>query len=476
MHREPRQRLLLLRVFFRAAPDWVAASLVGLTVFLGYTVTAWYGTRQNTDTSATLLSAWQLAQHGTLDLSTWNGEIPWRVDTDQGVYTNRFPGAVLAGVPFYWLLGDAAAPSTFPAGVAAAFWTAVAVTFCYLLLRRLLTGTRAAAAGTAVFALATPTWSVSADSLWTHGPSQALLLIGLWLVTKDAYLWAGLPLGLTILCRPHLAVAVASIGLILAVMHRRTSIVLKLGCFPLLAATGLVLYNREIFGTWSVLGGYNGDHLRATGVGPAVFIVNVLGALISPSRGILLLTPFLLLLVPGLKSGWRASPSWARAAGLGGLAYALVQLYLLRFNGGAGFYSYRTMIEPMTLAVPLLAVTYREWTGVNAYRRAWFWALVTLSVGFYSFGAMMDPHQPELGNPFRTFSGWSVAQDIHPAWSIAWLAVTVAATGLTLWRLWPHSSTSASAAVENPGEGGSNGGPLPARLDEVSAGGPETVR
>ena len=131
MHREQGQLILRMtggglrgRCTF---PLWVERSLLGLLTFLTFALTAWYGSRQNTDTWAAALSAWQVGQHGTFDLSQYHGDVPWDVRVGDHVYTNRMPGVVLSAAPFYWLLGDPLQATTYPAGIAAAGWAAVAV-------------------------------------------------------------------------------------------------------------------------------------------------------------------------------------------------------------------------------------------------------------------------------------------------------------------------------------------------------------
>jgi hypothetical protein len=151
---------------------------------------------------------------------------------------------------------------------------------------------------------------------------------------------------------------------------------------------------------------------------------------------VLLLTPFLWLLLPGLPAAWRRSPRWVRSAAVAGLCYAAVQLYLIRFIGGHGFYSYRTMIEPLTFLFPLLVVSYGTWTAAHRVRRAAFWGLVVLAAGFHSFGAVLDRHRVESGNPFREFSAVAVAQDAGPALTAAWVAVTLTGAWFAARRAW----------------------------------------
>lgn len=402
---------------------WFQAFLLGCGAFLVYVLTAWYGSRQNTDTWAAALAAWQLGQHGTLDLSGYAGGVPWGVDVGDQVFSNRFPGVILAGAAFYALLGSPAEPTIFPGGVAAAFWSAAAVGVCFAVCRQLV-DTRPAVAAAGVFAFATPTWSVSADALWTHGPGQFWLLLSILLLSASRPALAGAAAAMTVLIRPHMAVGWAASGLHQLWSSRRAPDVVRFGLVASLGAVVLVVYNWVVFGSPNLLGGYRPGHLTAGGVGALVFVVNVLGSLVSPHRGVLLLTPFLWLLLPGIPRAWRAAAPWVRSSAVAGLSYALVQLYLVRFIGGHGFYSYRTMIEPLTFLLPLLVCSYTTWTAGTRYRRAAFNALVVVSVSFHGFGAVLDHHRVESGNPFREFSAIQVARDVGTAGTVAWLVVT----------------------------------------------------
>lgn len=415
------------------APTWFQSILFGAATFLVYLLTAWYGSRQNTDTWAAVLPSWQLGQHGQLDLRGYTGGIPWGVNVGGGVFSNRFPGVILAGAPFYALFGSPAKPTIYPGAVAAALWSAAAVGVCFAVCRRLLPPRKALGAAM-VFAFATPTWSVSADALWTHGPTQFWLLLTILLLGASRPAVAGLAAAMSVLTRPHMAMGWAAAGAHQLWATRRPGDALRFGLATVMGAILLVGYNRAVFGEADVLGGYRDDHLTVTGVGPLVFVVNMLGSLVSPQRGVLLLTPFLWLLLPGLKNAWTNASHWVRSTAVAGLVYALIQLYLIRFTGGQGFYSYRTMIEPLTLLLPLLVCSYSAWTAMSPNRRAAFNALVALSVSFHAFGAVLDPHRVESGNPFREFSAIGVAQNVGLLGTASWVVITVACIVLVVRR------------------------------------------
>src|SRR5690606_8913750 len=96
-----------------------------------YLLSATYGLPQSVDTTMTAYSSWAVAEGGSLDLSEHldletlspvaRGQT---VEINNHLYTNRFPGAIAIGVPFYTLfrvLGlGTETPSLVPAGLTAA--------------------------------------------------------------------------------------------------------------------------------------------------------------------------------------------------------------------------------------------------------------------------------------------------------------------------------------------------------------------
>jgi hypothetical protein len=135
-----------------------------------------------------------------------------------------------------------------------------------------------------IAALATPVRTVSADWLWTHGPAQLLLLVGVGLGIRRRWGLEGLAYGAAILMRPHRAVVPLVMGLWHAYTERRFSITARVGAgsFAGLVALNSIVYQHAISGRWSVLGGYGARHLNPDGVGLTQLPLNVLVALVSP--------------------------------------------------------------------------------------------------------------------------------------------------------------------------------------------------
>jgi hypothetical protein len=102
------------------------------------------------------------------------------------------------------------------------------------------------------------------------------------------------------------------------------------------------------------------------------YLGNIVRGLIDPSRGLLVWSPFLLVLAPGLPSAWRAAPSWARGPAIGAVLYLLIQWKANLYAGGGGFSGYRYPLEALMAAGPLLYLAAREWVADRKVARRLF--------------------------------------------------------------------------------------------------------
>jgi hypothetical protein len=409
----------------RGRPVWFDAFLVGVAALAVFAVTAQYHDPLNNDTQSAAIASWQLATHGNATLTAFQGHVAWLYHVGGRDVTNRLPGTIVWATPFYAVLGRGDAPGIYPSALAAAAASAIAIGLTFALCCRIVA--RSIALGAALLlAFATGTWTVSADQLWTHGPAQAAVLLTVLCCSQRRWLLAGIPAGFAILIRPHLGIVAVVLGVIAAVRERRWR--------PLLISVGsavglgiLLIYNHDVWRTWSVFGGYTGPAPASRHV-VADFGEGIVGVFASPERGMLIMTPALLMLLPGLRAAWRVAPSWVRSATLAGLCYLAEQLWVSRFSGGNGFYSYRTTLESLTLAVPLLALAWREWTAVTRSRRTIFAGLAAISVALHAFGAVVNwvPGGNEH-SPWTTYLPVDLAHHVGVAQTSGWLAVTVVA-------------------------------------------------
>ena len=357
---------------------------------------------QNRDGIGSALPAWSIVNRSTVDLRgyedpwlTWRagGEVRqvWYTDTGERLVSNRPPGAIYWAVPFYWISPRSAEPDMVPAAVAASVAAAAAMALLHVALRHITTA-RLALAGALVAGLASPVWSVSSDALWQHGPSQMWLALSLVTAGAGNVYGTGTALALAVFTRPLTAVIAAATGILDSIRRRTIKPVVVIGVISGLGAASLIAYNASMFTSPSPTGGY-GSYPVENIVGYTVsqYAHNLVGTLVSHTHGILVYTPYLIILLPGLRAAWRAAPGWVRTAALAGIAYMLVQLRVNYFTGGYAFYGYRLPLEMLTMTAPLLILSYKEWVARDRGRQILFALGVLVAFGLQIYGSIFFP-------------------------------------------------------------------------------------
>ncbi len=196
------------------------------------------------------------------------------------------------------------------------------------------------------------------------------------------------------LTRPVTAFAAAATGVTLGWLRRRWRPVVLVGVGAGAGVLGLSVYNLVVFDTFSpITEQYGGAFVESAAQrGPLWYLGNVAASLVSPWHSFLLWSPFLLVLLPGLPRAWRAAPDWVRSSALGGAFYMLVHLWLNRQSGGLA-YNYRYPLAMLTMAAPLLLLSYREWVAQASDRvKRYFAVAIVVSVGIQAAEAWVT-HQ-----------------------------------------------------------------------------------
>ena len=285
------------------------------------------------------------------------------------------------------------------------------------------------------YGLGTSVWSTASLAMWTHTPAVLGFAVALWALTTGRITAAGIAAGTACFSRPATAPAVALIGLYLihralddgmksaAWAQRRTDVVrLSAGA----ALTGLlgVLYNYWLFG--NAIGGAPFrtsiwvEELGTTGMFEGSLPVGLAGLLISPSRGILVYSPVVLVALYGALRSWRASlvPERAPAAfsrvdaillarylSLAAVAILLIYSKFIAWWGGHG-YGPRYLTDAMPFVGPLFALgmspLFRRTSRARAGRAAAI-AVLTYSIAIQAIGAFCWPESWTLNNnpPYR---------------------------------------------------------------------------
>ena len=312
--------------------------------------------------------------------------------------------------------------------ISAAAISAASAGLLFVLLRRKLTAGRAFLL-TAGYALGTSTWAISSQALWQHGTAELLLVLGLLAVTcepKPRTIAAGTISGLLVANRPpDVCLAGALLIFLLWRLRRRA--------LPAFLAASLVLlpvlfYNVHFF--HSVWGGYGVIGLERLGhpFYAHSVVAGVAGLLVSPAKGLLIFSPFLLFLfVP--RERQRLPPSERALAFCLAAGVALQLLFYARADWRAGgCYGNRFLLDALPALLWLLALAAR-----HLGRASWnvLAGLVAVSIAIQSIGAFCYPggHSDDLYYP-KTLSRRVIAPAVW-SWSSAAFRVEAGA-GLAL--------------------------------------------
>jgi hypothetical protein len=207
--------------------------------------------------------------------------------------------------------------------VSASFLASVASVLMFLVLRR--DDTRWSLPLAMAFAFGTNTWMISSQALWQHGAGELLIALALLLVVAPASPMRTALLGAVCVLmaanRPPDALVAGAILLFSVWSRRRSVLWLLAGAAVPLAA--LLYYNLNFIG--HIAGGY------AIVKPPKNFFQQdwsgVAGLLVSPARGLLVFSPFLVFIPVGLIQRLRSPSSRGLTVALSIAVVAQVLVY-----------------------------------------------------------------------------------------------------------------------------------------------------
>ena len=180
---------------------------------------------------------------------------------------------------------------------AAALITALIVPVLYGIGRK-QADTPIAIAGVLAFALGTSAYSTASRVLWQHGPSMLMLAIALSLFIKGerdpgAVKWAGLPLAFSFVIRPTNSIPILIFTIVVLLRHRKQ--------FPGYLLSAIVVALPFIWSNLLVYDYFLPPYYRPQRIGSSPHFWEALaGNLISPSRGLFVFSPVMLLALYGL--------------------------------------------------------------------------------------------------------------------------------------------------------------------------------
>ncbi len=291
------------------------------------------------------------------------------------------------------------------------------------------------------YGLGTSVWSTASLAMWTHTPAVLGFAMALWALTVGRAGVAGVAVAAAWFARPATAPAVALLGLYLvhrAWRERSTSTwmaaagsradVLRFSAGAALTALAGILYNYWMFGN-AVGGapfrtGFWMKELGTTSMFTGSVPVGFAGLTVSPSRGILIYSPIVLVAIYGAVRVWRSplAPDSAAASlrradalllarymSLAALAILLTYSKFIVWWGGHG-YGPRYLTDAMPFIGPLFAFGLAPLAGRTFRARAATVAIMvmlTYSVSIQAIGAFCWPSSWTLNdNPHYRYRLW----------------------------------------------------------------------
>ncbi|MGB7787595.1 glycosyltransferase family 39 protein [Methanoregula sp.] len=271
---------------------------------------------------------------------------------------------------------------------------------------------------TFVFAIATPTWSISSQALWQTGMVELLLVSLVYLIIRNQraphmsnVVLMGVLSGLFFFNRPPDSLLLIPV-IVYIFLHQKAKIPhfitgIVAGGLPFL------LYNLFIFGNF--LGGYK-ENLGRFIIGPG-FIWNYAGLLIAPNVGILVFAPVLILSVIGFL--WLKDMNNPDARQVLLIFGPVIALHILLYSFFDSWYSASGFCfgpRYLTGLIPVLCM----YVGIfftrvfshkrNSYRdrgiQAAIAVLIVISVIIQVIGVLYYPYNPDK------------TMDIDRAWSL----------------------------------------------------------
>ena len=354
---------------WRAVLLAAAAFLIPFAVFVGDGRYLGSG-----DTAPAELLPIAILEHGALNFDAFvdpspNAPLPYWFRVRNGHVVSDYP--VLPGlmnVPVFAAAKAGGVPlfeNRFRLSLAtSAALAAGSVLFLFFALRRSCRSDGAAFGFALLYAFGTEVWSVAGKGLFQHGPSLFFLTLALWLLpieTPHAAAVSALALGFAAAIRPTNILIAAPLAFFAWRTHRRGRAV-----FLSLLALPLALVFLHGATSW-------GDPLTlARNLVPTGFAgnaaVGLAGLLLSPARGLLVFSPFLLFAIPAAVAAWRRSGALFDRCLTVAIVLTLAAFSRWRIWWGGHSFGYRLLIELLPLLVLLVAgfwpaIARRRWTA-----------------------------------------------------------------------------------------------------------------
>ena len=260
------------------------------------------------DPRGSLFVSKAIVEHGTIRLDAYAPAVQdlamtkWR----HGHVYYLFPlGTPVSAVPFVYVFMKSGfdltnGPNEARLQIVIAACVAVATVFSLYEIARRFLGARVALAMAVLFWLSTPLVSTNATALWSHDFAvlYSLIVIHLmlrWGAERERAWWRSavitVALFMAYLCRPTLALLGIVSVISMAFLNRRMA--MWMGFFGAALAAVFVLFSFREFGL-ALPPYYLARRLKGPTLGGGSYRDALIGNLISPSRGLLVFCPFLI--------------------------------------------------------------------------------------------------------------------------------------------------------------------------------------
>ena len=300
---------------------------------------------------------------------------------------------------------------------------AISVGIVYLALLR-LTSRKNAFWLSLIYAFATSSWSISSQGLWQSAMSQPTLAFGFYYLIRAKesernVIYASIPLSLSVACRPPNIIF--ALILLIYVIHKHTPQLKYFLIFPLMVASLLLAYNiyyfvnpiggykravnkwgpnltyseRKTFDDTSIATESSAETFYETYTTLRVFhrlkLERLLGLLFSPSRGLLIYSPFLVFSFVAMGLAFYKP----RDVLMIYISVAII-LSLLLFSAwpggwfGAFNYGYRLLVDLVPGLILLLALIF-SWIISKRTLKFLFISMVSFSVFIQIIGTFFYP-------------------------------------------------------------------------------------
>lgn len=253
----------------------------------------------------------------------YKDNVPYYLTRSKGhIYHNYSVITPILAVPIYLLptlcgIVDSYGKILFLAKISASVMASLSAIFFYLSLIRMQVNNWFAIFLTLSYALATSTWAISSQALWDHTSGELFLSAALFYLISvnrsSKYLIpAGAACALAFVSRMNNLFIVLSILVYVLICHRKEIWLFMI--FPIIIGIAFFSLNISHFGT--LIGGA-GELLKTIPVRQGIqggwsrsFVEGFTGILFSPSRGLLIFSPWLIFSFVGMVVVWQKRGNW----------------------------------------------------------------------------------------------------------------------------------------------------------------------